>query len=208
MKKVFITRQIPSIAKDLLSKKFIVDINEKKDGLSKSSLIKIVQDYDVVLSTLSEKLDRSILAHAKKVKAISNYAVGIDNIDVKYARSKNIQVFNLPDIVTNSTAELTFALLLSLIRKICKAERYVKDGLWQDVDPNLFVGEELFGKTFGIIGFGRIGKAVATRALAFGMKVIFYHYRLLEDFYGCLQQCMYLKGWKTIYFALPIHCFR
>lgn len=189
MKKVFVCRSIPNIAQNLLSKKFDVIVNEKKE-LSKAKLIEVLKDFDGMLSTLPDIIDKEVLSQAKNMKVISNYAVGLDNIDVDYAKSKNIAVFNLPDIVTNSTADLTFAIFLSLVRKICSARDYVKNDLWKFVDPDLFVGEELHGKTFGIIGFGRIGKAVAKRALGFGMKVIFCHTRELaevESIEGCKQ---------------------
>ena len=189
MKKVFIARLIPNIASTLLSKKYEVVVNENKN-LSKEKLIEVMKDYDAILSTIPDIIDWEVLSHAKNMKVISNYAVGLDNIDVEYARSKNIAVFNLPDIVTNSTADLTFAIFLSLVRKICSAREYVKNDLWKAVDPDLFVGEELAGKTFGIIGFGRIGRAVAKRALGFGMKVIFSHNRELleyEKVEGCKQ---------------------
>ena len=175
MKKVFITRKLPHIAVDILSKDFDVDMNEKK-YLSRKELIEATEKYDGILSTIPDIFDKDILSYAKKLKVISNYAVGLDNIDVEFAeKSKNIKVFNLPDIVTNSTADLTFAIFLSLIRKICPAKEFVKKGLWKEFDLELFVGEELFNKTFGIIGFGRTGKAVAKRALGFGLKVVFYN---------------------------------
>lgn len=189
MKKVFIARSIPNIAQNILSKKFEVIVNEKKE-LSKEKLIEVMKEFDGILSTIPDILDKEVLSQAKNMKVISNYAVGLDNIDVEYAKTKNIAVFNLPDIVTNSTADLTFAIFLSLVRKICVASDYVKNDLWKSVDPDLFVGEELHGKIFGIIGFGRIGKAVAKRALGFGMKVIFCHNRELTDLEkveGCKQ---------------------
>ena len=189
MKKVFISRSIPNIAYNLLSKKMEVVVNEKKD-LPKDKLIEVMREYDAILSTIPDIIDEEVLSHAGKIKVISNYAVGLDNIDVEYAKSKNIAVFNLPDIVTNSTADLTFAIFLSLVRKICSAREYVKNDLWKSYDPDIFVGEELTGKTFGIIGFGRIGKAVAKRALGFSMKVIFYSNRELDEnekIDGCVQ---------------------
>lgn len=189
MKKVFISRKLPIIAENILSKKFEVSVNDQKD-LSKNGLIEVVKNYDAILSTLSDNLDKEILAHSEKLKVISNYAVGLDNVDMEFAKSRDIAVYNLPDIVTNSTADLTFAIFLSLVRKICSARDYVKNDLWKTYDPDLFVGEELAGKTFGIIGFGRIGKAVAKRALGFGMKVIFSHKRKMvenETVEGCAQ---------------------
>lgn len=189
MKRVFIARNIPSIARKILSENFQVYVNESKE-LPKQELFEVVKNYDAILSTIPDILNKEVLSKAENLKVISNYAVGLDNIDVEYAKTRGIAVFNLPDIVTNSTADLTFAIFLSLVRKICAAREYVKKDLWKAVDPDIFVGEELAGKTFGIIGFGRIGKAVARRALGFGMKVIFSHVREIsqeESLDGCIQ---------------------
>ena len=188
MKKVLITKTLPSdIAKELLSKKYLVDINEGS-VLKKEDLIEAVQKYDGILSLLCDRFDKEVLSYAKNLKVISNFAIGLDNIDQNEAHKKNIKVFNLPDIVTESTADLTFAILLSLIRKIPEAKAYVKKNKWVAYDPTLFMGEELHNKTFGIIGFGRCGKAVAKRALGFGLNVIFYN-RSKVDLQDDLKLC-------------------
>ena len=172
-KHVFITRKIHPIAKDILSKKFEVHENEKFGELTDNDLKNIVFKYDAILSTVREKFTKEILKNKKNLKLISNYAVGLNNIDTDFANSIGIKVYNTPDVVTDSTADLTIALLLSLIRKIPEASNFVKRNEWKSWDPNLFVGKELQGKTLGIIGFGRIGQAVAKRAIGFGLKVIF-----------------------------------
>jgi len=174
MIKVFITRRLPSIAKEILNEKFEVHESNKNDPYPRDKLPEIVAIYDAVLSTVSERFNKEILGQKGKLKVISNYAVGLDNIDVSYAQSIGITVYNTPDIVTNSTADFTFAILLSLIRKISSAVVFVKQGKWKAWDPELFLGEELFDKVFGIMGFGKIGQAVARRAIAFGLNVIYY----------------------------------
>lgn len=180
MLKVYITRKLPSIAKELLEKDQRFSVEENAGGvLSREKLQSVLQNYDAVLSTIPDKIDQELLKEAK-VKVISNYAIGLDNIDVASAKEKKIAVFNTPDIVTDSTADLTLALLLSFCRKIEKSGQYVKAGHWKEWDPDLFMGEELNGKTFGILGFGRIGRAVARRAVAFGLKVIFYQRHSVE----------------------------
>ena len=187
MKKIYITRNIPSIAKEMLEKNFEVTVNENI-SLSNDELIKIVQEYDGILSTTADKLSEEILSHAKNLKVITNYAIGLDNVDLAYAKSKDIAVFNLPDIVTSSSADLTLALLLSFIRRICPASHFVKDGDWKFWKPDLFLGEELFGKTFAIIGMGRIGQAVARRIKGFGVKIVYYsrsEKKLSEDLAEC-----------------------
>ena len=143
MKKVCITRRLPSLAKEILQEKFDVHSSDKNEPYPRNRLRNIVTDYDAVLATVSEKFDKSILKQKKRLKVISNYAVGLDNIDVKCAQSFGISVYNTPDVVTNSTADLTFAILLSLIRKISLAQNFIKQDKWKAWDPELFLGEEL-----------------------------------------------------------------
>ena len=176
MKKVLITRRLPNVAENILSNSF--EVNQIKDNkpLNREKLISAVQKYDAILSTVTEKFDRVVLSKSKKLKVISNYAVGLDNIDLDFAQSLGIKTYNTPDSVTNSTADHTFALLLSLIRMIPSAKKYVKNDKWKMWNPEIFLGEELTGKTLGIIGFGKIGQAVARRAIGFGLKVIYYNH--------------------------------
>lgn len=175
MMKVFITRRLPSIAREVLLDKFEVHERKENEPYPSDKLPDIVVNYDAVLSTVSEKFNREILAKKRKLKVISNYAIGLDNIDVKYAKSIGIAVYNTPDVVTNSTADLTFSILLSLIRKISPAQSFIRQNKWKAWDPELFLGEELFGKVFGILGFGKIGQAVARRAVGFGLDIIYYN---------------------------------
>lgn len=188
MKKIFITRRLPPIAKNLLSKHFIVDGSDENKPLSERKLKEVVSSYDGILSTISEKFPKSILENAKNLKVLSNYAIGLDNIDLQAAKEKGISVYNTPDVVTQSTADMTFALLLSLIRKISSAQSFVKENKWSAWDPELFLGEELAGKTFGIIGFGKIGKEVAKRAQGFGLKVIYYNRSNVEPLNKEMEQ--------------------
>jgi len=174
MKKIFITRRLPSIAKKLLKEYFLVDENNTNKAFPVSHLPEVVSKYDGILSTVTEKFTKKILRKSRNLKVISNYAVGLDNIDVDFAKSLGISVYNTPYVVTNSTADLTFAVLLSLIRKISFAQDFIKQDKWKTWDPELFLGEELNGKVFGILGFGNIGQAVARRAVGFGLNVIYY----------------------------------
>ena len=184
MVKILITRDLPDIGKTIL-KDFEVHQN-KKNALTKNELIEAVQLYDGILSTFLDFFDKDILKHATQLKVLSNWAVGTDNIDCAFAKEKNIVVHHLPDIVTISTAEMTLALLLAIFKNVCPANTFVKDGKWNKWDPTFFVGQELHGKTLGIVGFGRIGLAVAKRALGFGMRVLF-HKRTKIDVEHCKQ---------------------
>jgi len=172
MKKILITRIVQPIAKELLSQHFEVVENTRDHVLQKNELILAMQNYDAILSTIPDMFNADVLSHATRTKVISNLAIGLDNIDLAAAKEKGIQIYNLVDVVTQSTADLTFAIFLSLIRHIPEAQRYVQENRWKQWEPGLFLGEELYGKTFAIFGFGQCGKAVAKRALAFGLKVI------------------------------------
>lgn len=174
MRKVFITRRLPSIALELLREHFEVAQAAENEPYPRNQLAQLAIEYDAILSTVSETFDAAILRQRDRLQVISNYAAGVDNIDVDAARSVGIAVYSTPGAGTNSTADLTFALLLALLRQLPRAQHFVRAGAWQQWDPELFLGEELFGKTLGILGFGRIGQAVARRAIGFGLDVIYY----------------------------------
>jgi glyoxylate reductase len=175
MTRVFITRRLPAIARESLEQAGF-DVHQSGDNAPcpPDELVRAVGEYDVVLSTISERLDEDLLRRKGRLSVISNYAVGLDNINVHLAASLGVAVYNTPDVVTESTADLTFGLLLGLIRQMPAAQAFVKDGHWKAWDPELFLGEELRGKVLGILGLGRVGTAVARRALGFGLRVIYY----------------------------------
>lgn len=173
--KVFITRKIPSIATELLSKHFEVDAHGENSVLPQEKLLEVVKTYDGILSTMPDLLDQEILKEAGPLKVIANYAAGLDNIDVVFAKEKGILVKNLPNEGTNSTADMAWALLMGFIRRIPQGDAFVRAGKWGAWDPDLCLGEELAGKTYGVVGYGRIGHAVARRALGFDLNVVVYH---------------------------------
>ena len=186
MPRIFITRKLPGNPRQFLEDKFEVDENAEDIALPREKLLEIIPHYEGILSTIPDRLDAEVLDRAKNLKVISNWAAGLDNIDLAAAEKKGIRVFNLPDTVTESTADLTMAIFLSLVRRIPEGKEYVLSGQWRGFEPSLLLGEELKGKVFGIIGFGRIGQAVAKRAAAFGMQIIAYHPRgsvSLEELY-------------------------
>ncbi len=180
MKKIFITRRLPKVAREILSAHFHVDESYDNAPLSVEKLKEVVSSYDGILSSVTEKFTPEILDLKNNLQVISNFAVGLDNIDLEYAKKRGIFIYNTPNVVTNSTADMTFALLLQLIRQVSLAQEFVRSDNWKSWDPELFLGEELSGKTFGIIGFGKIGKAVAQRARGFDLNVI-YHNRSKVD---------------------------
>ena len=173
--KIFITREIPTPGIELLKKKgFEISIYKGDKPIPRKEFLKQIKKYDGLISLLTEKIDKEAIDKMVKCKVIANYAVGFNNIDVDYAKSKGIVVTNTPDVLTDSTADLAMALVLACARKIIEAEKFVRDKKFKGWKPKLFLGMELRDKYFGILGAGRIGSAVAKRANAFGCKVIYY----------------------------------
>jgi len=151
---------------------------------SREELFRLAPQLDAIIP-VNDVISEDFIEMAKKLKIISNYGVGYDNIDIKAANKKGIMVTNLPDVVTESTAELTFMIMLAVSRRLIEADRYIRYGNDKNWHPFLFNSHELFGKLLGIVGFGRIGKAVARRALAFGMQV--YYFDVLQDIESKLE---------------------
>ncbi|NWG28420.1 MAG: D-glycerate dehydrogenase [Ignavibacteriaceae bacterium] len=172
--KVFITRELPEIAFNLLKKNRITfDYYEKDQPIPRKLLLQKVKNCHALISLLTEKIDRGVIDRMPNCKIIANYAVGYNNIDIDYAREKNIIVTNTPDVLTESTADLTMALVLSCARRLSEGEKLIRSGKFKGWKPKLLLGMELKNKTFGILGAGRIGTAVARRAKSFGTKIIY-----------------------------------
>ncbi|MGR3973222.1 MAG: D-glycerate dehydrogenase [Candidatus Rhabdochlamydia sp.] len=205
MKRIYITRPLMPIAEEILREAFEVECNEEGRALSQSELIWITQTFDGVLSTLADCFDQDVLSQATTLQVISNCASGIDNIDQEEALRKGIDILNVPYATTESTADLTLAILLALVRQIPAAREYVKEGRWKGWEPSLFLGEELKGKTLGILGYGHIGKGVAVRAKGFGLSVIA-HSRtpfISSDVpYVCLEQLYEQSDYLSIHVPL------
>jgi len=174
---ILVTRKLPEPALQKLKANCQADINYEDIPLSKEELIRRVADKDGLATLLTDKIDRHIIDAGRKLKVISNVAVGYDNIDHRYARQKNIYVTNTPEVLTDATADLTWALILSVVRSIVPADRFTRQGKFKEWQFFLFLGSDLKGKRLGIIGLGRIGKGVARRASGFEMEVVYYNVR-------------------------------
>ncbi|MEJ2194986.1 MAG: D-glycerate dehydrogenase [Ignavibacteriaceae bacterium] len=173
--KVFLTRELPEIAFHLLKKnKINYNCYEKDSPVPRKRLLKEVQNCDGLVCLLTEQIDKEVIDKMNYCKIISNYAVGYNNIDVDYAKQKEIIVTNTPDVLTESTADLTMALILACARRVSEGESFLKAGKYKTWKPNLLLGTELKNKTFGIIGAGRIGSAVSIRARAFGTNIVYH----------------------------------
>ena len=138
-------------------------------------MIKNIKDADAVISLLSDKIDKEVIDNMRRCKIIANYAVGFNNIDLAYAKSKGIIVTNTPDVLTDATADLAMTLILSCARRFHEAEKLVREKKFKGWAPELLLGYDLKCKTLGIIGAGRIGQATALRALGFGLKILYYN---------------------------------
>lgn len=175
--KVFLTRRIPQPAIDKLLKSNIdLELNEEDRVLTKEEIIKGVKGKDGLICLLTDTIDSEIMDHAgPKLKIIANYAVGYNNIDIPAANARNIPVTNTPGVLTETTADFTMALLLAIARKIVVSDKFTRDGKFKGWGPLLQLGTDVFEKTIGIIGCGRIGSAVAQRAAkGFQMKVRYF----------------------------------
>ena len=170
--KVFITRMIPQQGIDILKEDFEVSIFPENRPIKKKELKRMAKGCDGLISLLTDKVDAEIMDKTG-IKAISNYAVGVDNVDIEAATERKIPVMNTPGVLTNATADLTFSLILGTARRLIEADAYLRSGKWNGWDPLLLLGGDVSGKTLGIVGLGRIGKAVAERAKGFGMEVIY-----------------------------------
>lgn len=175
--KIFVTRPIPEVGiKMLKDKGFDVVINDAAAdrAATKEELLGGIKDSDAVLSVLTDKITAEVVDAGTVLKVIANYAVGFDNIDTEAAKQKNIMVTNTPGVLTDTVAEHTFALMLSIAHRISEADRFTRAGKYHAWGPQMLLGTDLSGKTLGVVGLGRIGSRVAHHAVkGFGMKVVY-----------------------------------
>ncbi len=172
MSRVFVARQLPGPALDRLRAAHDVEVWPERLPPPPEKLREHTEEANGILSLLTDRIDAGFIDACPKLVAISNYAVGYDNIDVDAATRRGIRIGNTPDVLTDATADLTFALLLAAARKIPEAAASVYDGDWLTWEPGRYLGASVHGATLGIIGFGRIGRGVAQRATGFHMRVL------------------------------------
>jgi glyoxylate reductase len=168
----FVTRSLPGKALDRLRKRHETDVWAGEEPPTRDQLIERAHDVEGLLCLLTDRIDRELLGELPRLRAISNYAVGWDNIDIEAASERGIPVGNTPDVLTEATADLTFALMLAAARRVAEGDRIVRSGEWPEWSPDFLVGTDVHGATLGIVGMGRIGHAVAARARGFEMTVI------------------------------------
>ncbi|MGC9114951.1 MAG: glyoxylate reductase [Fervidicoccaceae archaeon] len=183
--KLFITREIPKVGIERLKDKFEIELWNEYWAPPRDVLLKKASEVDAMVTLLTDKIDRELLDRAKNLRIIAQYAVGFDNIDIRYATEKGVYVTNTPEVLTHATADLAMALLLAVTRRIVEADSFVRNGEWERSrtgwHPLMLLGMELNGKILGVIGMGRIGREVAKRARSFGMKIVYYDLRRLPQ---------------------------
>lgn len=180
--KVLLTRRIPSAAFTRLEAACDVDLHDGSSAIDPAELKRRLKDKQGLVCLLTDRIDGGVVDAAPELKVVANVAVGYDNIDVPAVKSRGVIVTNTPDVLTEATAELTWGLLLTLARRIGEGERLIRRGGWTGWALDFMLGTELRGKQLGIIGRGRIGRAVAAKAPAFGMTAVFAkHDRSLDE---------------------------
>lgn len=170
---VYVTNEIPKPALDMLEEYCDIEVNREGKVLSKTALLKKIQGRDAMLCLLTDDIDKEVLSAAAGAKIFANYAVGFNNIDVSAATEQGIMISNTPGVLTDTTAEMAWALLFSVARRVAESDKYTRMGKYEGWGPMLFLGQDVINKTVGIIGAGRIGLSFAKRAKAFDMKVLY-----------------------------------
>lgn len=181
-KRVLVTRNLPDKAMRLLYETCEVELNPYDRVMTEDEIIQGVSDKQGLLCLLTDTVNAAIMDAGKNLEIISNYAVGFNNIDVKAATERRILVTNTPGVLTETTADLAWALLMATARRIVEADGFMRRGDYKGWGPMLLLGGDVYGKTLGLVGMGRIGCAMARRAIGFNMRVLYYDVnRLSED---------------------------
>lgn len=179
--RVLITEPVVPTVIEKLSDRYEVVVGKRGDFSDEVSLKNAIPTFDAVLPMLSSPITARVIQAGKRLKVIANHAVGYNNIDLDAAKKAGVKVANTPDVLTESSADCAMALLLSVARKLCEAEQFLREGRFDGWDPLGFLGLELNGKTLGVLGMGRIGTAVARRADAFGMDILYHNRKRVDD---------------------------
>jgi glyoxylate reductase len=173
---VFVTRPLPEPGvAPLADAGFDVRTNREDRPLSRTELLDGARDADAIVTTLSDRIDADLLDAAPRLKVVANYAVGFDNVDVAEARRRGVEVTTTPDVLSEATADLAWALLLAAARRLGEGERLVRAGEWKGPAPTQLLGQPVGGRTLGIVGMGAIGRAVARRARGFSLPVVYFN---------------------------------
>ena len=174
-KKVFVTRRIPEKGLEMLRKECSIALWPGEMPPTPAEMLAGAAGVDGILCLLTDRIDAAVMdAAGEGLRVISNYAVGYDNIDIAEATRRGIAVGNTPGVLTEATADHTFALLMAAARRVVEGDRQVRAGKWRTWEPLGLLGADIHGATLGLVGFGRIGQAMARRAAGFGMRILFH----------------------------------
>jgi glyoxylate reductase len=180
--KVIVTRELTDGVMRRMADLFDATLNREDRGLTRAELEAAVADTDILVPTITDRIDADLLAKASpRLKLIANFGVGVDHIDLHAARERKILVTNTPGVLTEDTADMTMALILSVPRRLGEGEKLIRSGQWDGWKPSGMLGHRVNGKTLGIIGMGRIGRAVAKRAQGFGIRTIYHNRHRLPE---------------------------
>ncbi|MFP4125056.1 MAG: 2-hydroxyacid dehydrogenase [Alphaproteobacteria bacterium] len=193
---VVVTRRLPEAIETRMMELFDTRLNSSDEAMSKADLIEAVKVANVLVPTVTDRIDAAVLAHANpELRLIANYGTGVDNIDVDAAYKRGITVTNTPGVLTEDTADMTMALILAVARRLTEGERLARSGDWSGWSPTSMLGHRIHGKRLGILGMGRIGTAVARRAHGFGIAV---HYHNRNRVHPSIEQELEATYWDSL----------
>ena len=193
---VVVTRKLPDVIETRMMELFETRLNLDDHQMTKAELVEAVKTADVLVPTITDRIDASILSQAgPNLKLIANFGTGVDHIDLATARQRSITVTNTPGVLTEDTADMTMALILSVPRRLAEGERLMRSGEWSGWSPTFMLGHRIWGKRLGIIGMGRIGQAVARRAKAFGMSI---HYHNRKRVHPDIEHELEATWWESL----------
>ncbi len=199
--KIIVTRRLPEIVETRMMELFDTKLNSDDHPFSSSELLNAVNEADIIVPTVTDKIDKNLLCSKnRKIKLIANFGAGVDHIDIEYAEKNKLIVTNTPGVLTEDTADMVMALILSVPRKLLKGERLIRSGDWKGWSPTHMMGSRIWGKRLGIIGMGRIGQAVARRAGGFGLNIHYHNRNRLPD---VIEKSLKATYWEDLDQMLP-----
>ena len=198
---VIVTRRLPELVEARMMELFNTRLSIEDKPYSKKQLIEVVKEADILVPTVTDKIDKEVLENASsKLKLIANFGNGIDHINIETAQKKKIIVTNTPGVLTEDTADMVMGLLLAVPRKIIEGEHLIRSGMWKGWSPTHMMGRRIWGKRLGIIGMGSIGQAVARRAIGFGVNIHYHNRNRLPDIIEDAHQATF---WEDLDQMLP-----
>jgi glyoxylate reductase len=193
---VVVTRKLPDVIETRMMELFDTRLNRDDKPLSQAELIEATKLADVLVPTVTDRIDKGVLAQAgPKLRLIASFGTGVDHIDLATARERGITVTNTPGVLTEDTADMTMALILAVSRRLSEGERLMRSGKWTGWGPTTMLGHRIWGKRLGIIGMGRIGQALARRAKGFGLSV---HYHNRKRVHPDIEQELEATYWESL----------